>query len=366
MKDAIKTEEHGRWATRILKLLAINLGILFAGLIATEVVFGGWIFGENYGAMPIPKDFKRRFDVEQLYGGGTSHFVRDEHGLRGTYSSLSEIDILTIGGSTTNELFVSEGQTWSDILAKAAAEDGRSWVVVNAGVDGQSTIGHLKNFELWFPKIPDLRFRYALAYIGINELGVAMSGKLTKWDHMEDRRRSLKRYLLNNSALYTLFRNIRGMVRARNARLIHTMDNYSGSEWQLPNRQPDIAAAHAEFSDHLIDYAKRLRLLAKLIREWGGEPIFVTQHQSDYRIRDGQVLGRVQKDGRVDVGHFAVLAVFNQTTLDTCQEVDAICIDLAGELSFEDGDHYDALHTTPQGSGKIGRYLYKKLRNIVR
>lgn len=353
------------WKT--LRLVTINLAVLVAGLVTAELVFGGWVFGENYGAMPIPKDFKRRFDVSKLYDGDTSTFIRDEHGLRGSYPDPSQIDILLIGGSTTNELFVSEGQTWGDVMARSFREAGREMVVVNAGVDGQSTIGHLKNFDLWFPKIPGLKARYMLAYVGINDLGVAMaSGKLTKWDHMEDRHRTFKRYLLNNSALYALFRNVRGMIYARNAHLVHTMGNYAGSDWQPAPIPPDIAAARERYADHLGAYAGRLHELARRIRAWGAEPIFITQHRSDYRILDGRVLGRKLEDGSIDTGLYADLMAFNQVTLETCREVGAICVDLAGELFFEDGDHYDALHTTPRGSAKIGRYLFDRLHDRIR
>lgn len=48
-----------------------------------------------------------------------------------------------------------------------------------------------------------------------------------------------------------------------------------------------------------------------------------------------------------------------------CREVMAVCIDLAAELFFEDGDHYDEVHTTPKGSARIGRYLFEKLKDVI-
>ena len=41
--------------------------------------------------------------------------------------------------------------------------------VVNAGIDGQSTHGHIWNFKFWFNKIPSLKTKYIIFYIGINE-----------------------------------------------------------------------------------------------------------------------------------------------------------------------------------------------------
>src|SRR5262249_53960968 len=53
------------------------------------------------------------------------------------------ITVLTIGGSTTECLFLSDGKTWTDQFARrAAAVNPKVWVN-NAGLDGHSTFGHL-------------------------------------------------------------------------------------------------------------------------------------------------------------------------------------------------------------------------------
>ena len=54
------------------------------------------------------------------------------------------------------------------------------------------------------------------------------------------------------------------------------------------------------------------------------------------------------------------MQLYNGELLSFCEEVAAICIDLAGDLAFETQDFYDAIHTTPRGSRKIGEYLAKR------
>ena len=95
---------------RFFKIFASNIIIFLIGILALELLFGGWI-GRNYGTLVIPVDFNRRFDVSKLYQWkeGRTNYARDIYGLRGHYKSLSNIDILTVGGSTTNEIFISEG-----------------------------------------------------------------------------------------------------------------------------------------------------------------------------------------------------------------------------------------------------------------
>lgn len=208
-----------RWA----RVIAFNLALLAGLAVVAELVFGSIFFGENYGVLVVDRNVSRRFDATTRYGGGITEYLRDEHGLRGKYPGPSQIDILTMGGSTTNEILIDEGKTWSDRLGQEFADAGRPMVVVNAGVDGQSTVGHLKVFDLWFPKIPNFRPRYILAYIGINDLSHLLADRPpNKWEVMVEQNKTIKQYLKNNSALYGLYRTAKGMIRARDAMLVHS------------------------------------------------------------------------------------------------------------------------------------------------
>lgn len=346
------------------KILLINLGLLLLVALGAELAFGNWL-GGGYGTLVIPRDMDRRFDVSKLHGGPPIHYKRDRHGLRGAYEDPSRIDILVLGGSTANEIFIDEDATWTATLAKAFAEEGRKVTVVNAGVDGQSTVGHLKNFELWFPRIPGLKARYVLVYLGINDHAVAATGTLNKQDHLEAPRRQVKQFLINNSAIYGLYRTLKGAWKAREADLVHKPTNYDGIAWTEAPVQPDPAEADRKWAPQLDAFAGRLAELARRVRAFGAEPIIVTQHLGRYRIRDGKVHGRPLPDGRVDINDFAGLDAFDRRAMTVCAEVKAICIDLARELLFTDGDHYDGLHTTPRGSARIGRFLHEKLKGIV-
>ncbi|MDP7651512.1 MAG: SGNH/GDSL hydrolase family protein [Rhodospirillales bacterium] len=349
------------------RTVAINVGMILCILFVAEIVFGGWVFGPRYGSLIIPKDFQRRFDATNLYaGGGIIYYKRDEHGLRGEFDDLSKIDILVIGGSTTNELFIDEKQTWSAVLGQEFRRHGQEVVVVNAGVDGQSTIGHIKNFDLWFPKIPNLKARYALVYVGINDLHTMDEGYIAESDSLLALSRQTKRFLMNTSALYGLYRNIRGMMRARDARLIHATGSFDGLEWREPSRPPDIAAAERKHAAKLAAYEDRLRELTRRIRAFGARPIFVTQHRAGYRVVGGRVLSPVMKDGTLYVGRYADQMAINRKTMRVCGELKAICIDLASDLLFGENDTYDLFHTTPPASRRIGLYLYEKLKDIVR
>jgi hypothetical protein len=59
-----------------------------------------------------------------------------------------------------------------------------------------------------------------------------------------------------------------------------------------------------------------------------------------------------------------MMQLLNKRTLDFCRSNQGICIDLAGELEFDDTDFYDFYHNTPRGAEKIGQYLNQKLEKL--
>lgn len=341
------------------KALLINLALVLLVLVLAELVFGTWLSGPPWGTMNIPRQVNRQFDVSTLYaGGGVIHYRRDPWGLRGSYPALDRIDILTLGGSTTDQRFIDEAQTWQELLRGRFAADGRDISVVNAGIDGQSTIGHLAALQRWLPHVPGLKPRFILAYIGVNDLHVEGQGK---FDAMQSpsRWRAFKQGIENNSALVSLWRTVAGNVSARKAHVVH------GSDQQV-FRGPWGEAAPTDTTapkEQLDAYAARVAALVAAIRSFGAEAVIVTQSRADYRIANGQVLGRVMPNGSIDLGTFAHQNALNQRAMAACRAAGAICLDLGGEVTFSDEDFYDWVHTTPTGNARIADYLHRHLRD---
>lgn len=370
----LKKKHYRHWG----KIVGINFALIMFVALITEIVFGSIFFGENYGLLVVDRNVSRRFDTTERYGGGEIEYLRDEHGLRGKYRDPSSIDILTIGGSTTNEILINEGKTWSDRLGQEFAEAHRPMVVVNAGVDGQSTVGHLKVFDLWFPKIPNFKPRYILAYIGINDLSHLVSDQPpNKWELMVEHNKTFKQYLRNNSALYGLYRTVKGMIKARDAMLVHSTkkENY---EWRQPNVAPDVDVVEKKLTPYLDAYGARISQLIERIRDMGAKPIIVTQHTGHYRISGDAILGRVIKEtyknpfsgrvvekGSVEFSPYEELMALNRRAMKVCREAKAICIDVSKDLKFDQDDHYDLIHTTPKGSARIAKFLFEHLKDKI-
>ena len=107
-----------------------------------------------------------------LYKGNDYiRYKKDKYGFRGLRKKVNQIDILTVGGSTTDERYLETKDTWSEQLELLININypNLNFEVANAGIDGQSTYGHVWNFKNWFPKIQNFKTKYIFFYIGLNE-----------------------------------------------------------------------------------------------------------------------------------------------------------------------------------------------------
>lgn len=349
-----------------LKVIGVNVLVLVAGLFIAEVIFGNWLLGPDYREMNIPRNTVRVFDVENLYpGGGQVTYTRDEHGLRGDYENVGGIDILTLGGSTTNQLYVDDAETWQAVLARQFSAAGERVSVVNAAVDGQSTRGHIAVFERWFPLIEGLKARFILVYAGINDVAVEAQ---EKYDEMRspDPARRLAETVKNKSAIYGAYNIVNGMLAAYDARVVHGGTRLEGLAWEKWQPVDTRFAPPEDYMGRLDAYENRVRELTAKIRAFGARAIYVTQPSADIRIQDGWILLPTGDHREHAELAFRRLDGFNRATMRVCEDMGAICIDLARELTFEDGDFYDRVHNTDAGAAKVGRYLYEKLKDRLK
>ena len=51
----------------------------------------------------------------------------------------------------------------------------------------------------------------------------------------------------------------------------------------------------------------------------------------------------------------------NETVIDFCRKNNVYCINLGEELEFKDNDFWDSVHTTPQGSRRVGEFVCNRL-----
>jgi lysophospholipase L1-like esterase len=353
---------------QILVILGINAVILTVGIVIIELVFGGWWNPNKLNRLNVLPNCKRVYNVSGLYK--TSHpiikYTRDEYGFRGVYSDPSKIDILTIGGSTTDQQYICDRETWQDVLQQQFARQGASVVVANAGVNGQTTFGHIKNFEWWFPNIPHLAPSFILFYVGINDF--YKDDGLTADVLLSSKSKYIKKSIRENSAILHLVRTLYGTYVAMVVNKIsHRSIDFNKMIWTRDALQNDY-----EFMQPRLNaFANRLRILADRTLASGAKPIFVTQPSRRYRISAAGIEG-IQEASSYDDGHqyngvdyYHMMKRFDSVTKVVAIEKNVYFVDLSSYPYWEDADFYDLSHMTPPGAYKVGTLLHDAIKDIV-
>jgi len=195
-------------------IVLANIVLCGLALAAVELLQGNWFRRAGLYDLGIPVNKTWYYHTRYRADGPveTIKYSRDWHGLRGQYPIPSSIAFLAVGGSTTDDGFITDGQTWCDILQKTFQQNGRKVYVANAGVCGHSTVGHIRSFEQWFPRIEGLAPDYVLFYVGINDVMVdhAAYDNLLHYSNTG----SIVRHFQERSALWRLYRIAKGAYQA--------------------------------------------------------------------------------------------------------------------------------------------------------
>lgn len=280
-------------------------------------------------------------------------YQKDKYGFRGKRKQISKIDILTVGGSTTDEKFLNLENTWSHKLEENFKRIDKNIDVVSAGIDGQSSHGHIWNLKNWFPKIENFKTKYIIYYMGINEN--LKKKPDTVFDLNKDnltKINQIKFYIQRNNGLlyktYNIFR-----------KKYYNLYLNSGYQPLLP-KYSKIKNTFTPNIKHKNNLVKNLSQIKKLTEELNATPIFVTQRTQFWKEINGEILlaNNVIYNNK---DHYNYEKFIAKTIINFCQENDLVCIDIFNNIKFDEEDHFELAHTTAKGSKKIADYIFKKL-----
>ena len=344
------------------RIAGVNLLILVVLLIPLELWFGRWLDGP--GAVSMLDANPGRIEVRSspLYPAGTTITnSRDRYGFRGGAGDPGKIDVLVLGGSTTAERYIDDKDTWTAQLQRLLRQSDCPVTIANAGVDGYSTVGHIASFAGWFDRVPGLKPRFMLAYLGINDAAVNPQAAWYEDSvRYKSRWRQIEHYVAARSALHRLYGSLRGWWQARRNQLVHDeVPITPGSVWEPASLPPDFEPMTEEKVEA---YRQRLRRLTELVRGFGARPIYVTQKRVDGRLVEGKWQQIAGSDGARNT---ATVMAINRATVAFCREAGEACIDLAEKIDFVPDEFADALHTNPAGSARIGRFLAGELGPLL-
>lgn len=310
------------------------------------------------------------------------NYKKDKFGLRGNYSKVEDINIIVIGGSTVDERYVSLNDTWTYKLESKLKKINSNIVVVNSGVDGQSTYGHLWNFTNWYNFITNLNPKIYIMYFGGNDLIPRINNKLfDNVDYESNFLKVFKKILINNSFFINTVRKIIGIAFAK--------------LWGFSNES--IYDANHTYSQHTTlnnefftfyykDYLKkiiepRLKKILKITNSRNAKLILVPQKIARWKINNtNQVLGsnssfssdnkepsyifnlnnKEYKINNADLGLMNIF--FNDFVMKFCKDEKIYCYN-GINININDKNTYDLLHTNIKGNEEISNKLYYFLKD---
>lgn len=321
--------------------------------------------------LPVHQRFTFRNDGASKLDAVTHH-TKNSLGFRGPDPPKDfsrRLTMLTIGGSTTECLFLSDGKTWTDAMARRLQQSFPGIWVNNAGLDGQSTYGHL---ILLRDFVDDLHPRVAVFLIGANDIGLDASNPYD--ESLTPRRsavRSVASFLTDHSELAGLAQNLVRVARARDAGFGHGQVDVTTIR-HLEHNDAETAATIGKFSEALPAYASRVAALIEESRRHGIEPVFVTQPWLNGDAIDpatGVDLSTLQVHGAAN-GRlwWQVQELYNDVTRRAGRDRGVLVIDAARELPKDSRLFYDFMHFTNEGAARLGvivaSHLEPRLRDL--
>lgn len=355
--------------TKILSILVVLFSIL-TGLLFFEALFGGWFRHDplfKTKTINVVRNVHKKYDVSAFgFKEKVSTYIRDQYGLRGSCASKNLATMVTVGGSTTNQFFISEGKTWQDLLQKKIEHDlnSKPFCIANAGIDGHSSFGHLASFDLWFPNIENLKPKFFLFYMGINDAAFRFSEKLWR-DTNPEVKSDLKNIIKENSILFVVYQLMK-------QKFYPTLEAPIASHRYIP-KNPEFYSAKTTTENiekmcelNAVMFRDRLKRLLEKVSSYGAKPICVSQpHALAWRFGNklkGIKSAFVHKGKNYNgLDYDLCLRLLNRELEVLCPAYQGFYINLT-DKQFEISDFYDLVHATPEGTEKIASYLFEAIR----
>lgn len=356
-----------------VRLFLANVLVLFLLLAAVEALLGDWHKPKPPVSNLPDANWNKKMVIDATRQTGVSEvlYTVDDKGYRGLNDLNNDNIVLTIGGSTTEQILVGDGKTWQDQLASMYD---KKYQFLNGGVGGQTTFGHIYAIEKWHTKeLRPTQVRAVIFYIGINDIAL-LNGKHNENETPKKNYYQFQIFLSRNSFFYQRLKIVKDNLRVRmNGATKNTKSNHviwwghsRRSESFVDDRQSQEIKLPGEN-----DYRDYKSLISNLvIKTRSGFPsasiIFVQQQIPGCRFPSPfQVVDRhpVSTDETLrwckSLGELYLSQDQAFMSLPKSEQPIILKMYLAPHISDE--GVYDYTHTNEFGSFEIARYLRDNL-----
>ena len=324
---------------------------------------------------------------------GPSHLRINSRGLRGDeVQPHHDFLILTVGGSTTECLYLDQEETWPHLTQEALnlAQDRHDVWVGNAGKSGHSTREHLLQIPQLLEELPDTKLVCIL--VGANDLLLRLkqdtcydAGYL---DTPEARVAVLHRAFLVHPGWYgggeiPFFQKLqlwKRIVPGFNRVLFASSEpeeeqQDEAGKWYLKRRRQrrearEMRTALPDLTASLGEWTRNLHRIIDMIRARDCRAVFLTQPTLWRRDLPEKLESLLWMGGIKGADHCTVptvyytpealaegMRVYNVRLLEVCQERGADLIDLAARLLASDSVFYDDMHFNENGARQVANIV---------
>ena len=199
-------------------------------LLLLELIFGGWIFENQINHQNIIKNSDIKLSVEGLYNWPAEEIIykRDEFGFRSKYNSINSIDIITVGGSTTDQRYISEGFTFQDVLTEIIfIKTEKRLALLMLVLTANQHTDIYKILIIGSTKYQILKLNIFLFFIGVNDFFVQsgpMGGDYYYHNVNNNVNQDLVKMIMSKSILYHFIKVLSGNITAYSYDLRHEVN----------------------------------------------------------------------------------------------------------------------------------------------
>ena len=344
--------------------ILINKVLLFLTIVfLIEIIFGYWFDESNFG--PYMREHRMKKTLYQIKTKDKTinyTYKRNYNGFRGNEMNPNEIEIIFVGGSGVDEKYKPEKLTIVGFLNKNLEKENIKIKVINAGIEGQSTIGHIANFKYWFPKLKEFSPKYIIFYVGGRDAKHNISNKniIETKDGM----------ILNPNAAEVFTDNIksRSVILDSIKRAKHRY--YNGNEKKRLFYDFNTMSKKKPYDEEYLNYDQKIMNynVDKILEnnfEKIGSFLNNIDKLADHTIKLGAIpifINQSASTSEISKKLFAL----NISLIDHCQKNNYICVDLAKELTSTWDYWWGDIHSTPLGSKKIANIIFLKLKTYLK
>ena len=348
------------------KIIFINVIVFIFFYLVLETLTGSYIFSTKLKCNYILCNKNLAYQ-NTLYSPYQDIFYKkDAYGFRGRLKDVNEIDIIVVGGSTTDERYLNINDTWTEKLQnKLNIYNNYNIDIVNAGIDGQSTHGHIWNFKFWFNKIPNLKTKYIIFYIGINEKPIPTEND--NFSYKLNFIQKIKYFLKNNHGItYKIYILYKTKI---DNKLLKNVGHFKRDESYI-NDMKLVKDSDKTFKneDHQKILIENMNNLISLSNKFEAKPIFITQRTNKWIKKDKKIYSLPYTLTKANLelnNHYAYEKFVSDTIMNNCEKKNIFCINLFKKLELKIDDTYDLTHLNPKGSSKLSNIIFENLKNYV-